>query len=457
MNVVNATGVVPDAARYQGATRTIDILDFINQRKVSRYQILIFVLCFVIMCLDGYDTVVVGYIAPMLAKQWGLAKPQLAPMFGAGLFGLTLGSFLFGPLADKYGRKTILIVSITFFGIASLLSALATDLTTLTWLRFITGLGLGGAMPNTYTMAAEFSPDRLRSRLVAPVGCGIAGGGAIGGLFASTVIGHWGWQGMLVLGGILPLLLVPFLLIWLPESIRYQVQKDVAPEKIAATLNKIDPTARLDGARFTLPSRLHESVPIKALFEKNYGGGTILLWITAFMALLVIYFLGNWLPILIHDAGVPIERASLMTAIYLTGNSLGAIVLGFFMDRFNPQYVLAIAFAIATVSLASFGFVATTPVIAYLALLGTGIGTGGTMTGTNVLSTGFYPTLNRATGTAWTLAMGRVGSVVGSLIGGLLIAAKWGTEGIFLAIAVPVFLGGLSMCGLAIYRAHHPR
>jgi AAHS family 4-hydroxybenzoate transporter-like MFS transporter len=438
---------------------TLAVQTLIDEAPLSRFQIATFLLCFAILVLDGYDTVVVGYIAPALKAHFGAAPAQLAPMFGAGLFGLTVGSFVFGPVADRFGRKPTLIVSIALFALFSLISAWSKSIEMLIVLRFVTGLGLGGAMPNAYTLAAEYCPERLRSTLVAPIGCGIAAGGALGGLAAPHLIGTFGWQSMLVAGGVLPLLLIVLLARWLPESVRHLVAHDARQEEARAILARIAPGADLSRAQLTLAETPVRGFPIGQLLRPGIGGGTLLLWITAFMALLVIYFLGNWLPILIQQSGVPFREASLMTALYLTGNSLGAILLGVLMDRFNPQYVLAAAFVCAAASVASFGHLAGDPALAWLSLVAlfvTGVGTGGTMTGTNILSTGYYPTATRATGVAWTLGMGRVGSIVGSMIGGAMLAAHWLPPRIFEAIAVPVAIAAVSVCALAVYRSRHP-
>jgi AAHS family 4-hydroxybenzoate transporter-like MFS transporter len=436
-------------------TRILIVRNFINQQKVSGFQIRTLFLCFFILVLDGYDTVVVGYAAPALKAHLGATPAQLGPMFGAGLAGLTVGSFLFGPVADRFGRKPTLIGSVFLFGIFSIASAWAGSIYALTVLRFLTGMGLGGAMPNAYTLAAEYCPDRLRSTLVAPIGCGIAAGGALGGLVAPHLIGTYGWQSMFLLGGLLPLALTIALAARLPESIRYLVARGRHLDA-RAILQQIAPRSVSDDAQLTLAEAPPTRFPFSDLLRPGLRGGTALLWVTAFMTLLVIYFLGNWLPLLIQSTGVPFTQASLMTALYLTGNGTGAILLGFLMDRFNPQYVLAGAFLCAAASLISFGHLASAPAIALAALFITGIGTGGTMTGTNILSAGFYPTATRATGVAWTLGMGRVGSIVGSMIGAAMFAERWTPAVMLAVISAPVIVAALSVSALAVYRRHYP-
>ncbi|KND54442.1 4-hydroxybenzoate transporter [Candidatus Paraburkholderia kirkii] len=285
----------------QGAGDTHDLAihsarraDPVDEAPLSRFQIATFLLCFAILVLDGYDTVVVvGYIAPALKAHFGAAPAQLAPMFGAGLFGLTVGSFVFGPVADRFGRKSTLIASITLFALFSLLSAWTNSVGMLVVLRFVTKLGLGGAMPNAYTLAAEYCPERLRSTLVAPIGCGIAAGGALGGLAAPHLIGAFGWQSMLVAGGVLPLVLIVLLARWLPESVRHLVAHGARQDEARAILARIAPGADLSRVRLTLAETSARSFPIGQLLRPGIGGGTLLLWVTAFMALLVIYFLGN--------------------------------------------------------------------------------------------------------------------------------------------------------------------
>lgn len=434
-------------------SRPMNVRTMINERPMSRFQIRTLILCFLVLVTDGYDTVVLGFIGPSLKSHFGASPAQLAPLFGAGFFGLAVGSFLFGPLADRFGRKTVLMITVVLFGILSLVSAWAPSLEILIVLRFLTGLGLGGAMPNAYTLAVEYCPDRLRATLVAPLGCGISAGGVLGGLIAPYMIGTFGWQSMLVLGGVLPMLVALILWRWLPESVRYLVAKG-RQEEARSIVKCIDPDFPKEAA-LALDEEAARGFPVSLLLRPGLRGGTLFLWVTAFMALLVVYFLGNWMTMLVQETGVPFSQASQMTALYLTGNALGAVLLGFLMDRMNPQYVVAGAFLCAAISLASLGHLTSVPAIAVAALLITGIGTGGAMTGTSILAAGFYPTVSRATGVAWTLGMGRVGSIIGSMVGGAMLAAHWAPAVMFAVVAIPIAVAALSVYCLAIFRRRH--
>src|SRR3954447_26220230 len=291
--------------------RTVDIQEFINSRPLSRYQIMVIMLCFLVVAADGFDTAAVGYIPPALRAQWGVTPAQLAPLFGAGLFGLMAGAFIFGPLADKVGRRTILVLTTAAFGAASVLSATATSIEALTIWRFVTGVGLGGAMPSAITLTAEYCPGRNRSLLVMIMFCGFTMGGALGGLSAAALVADFGWQGVLILGGALPLVLAAVLLFVLPESVRYLVLKGGKDARVGAILRRLDPYAPLDGARFVGVRRV-EGSPVRQLFTPDLVAGTLLLWLTFFMSLLVFYLLTSWLPTLLNSAGQTSKSAALI-------------------------------------------------------------------------------------------------------------------------------------------------
>ena len=424
--------------------RTVDIQEFINSRPLSRYQLTVLTLCFLVVAADGFDTAAVGYIAPALRAQWGATPAQLAPLFGAGLFGLMAGAFVFGPLADKVGRRAILVFATAAFGVASIASASATTIEGLTIWRFITGIGLGGAMPAAITMTSEYCPERSRSLLVMTMFCGFTMGGALGGLSAAALVADFGWQGVLILGGVLPLLLAVVLLFVLPESVRYLVLQGGNDARVAGILKRVDPVPELDGAQFTGVRKVPGS-PVRQLFNPGLVAGTLLLWLTFFMSLLVFYLLTSWLPTLLNTAGQTPRSASLIALLLPIGSTVGAIVIGLLMDRFNPHAVLFGSYAVAAAFILLLGLSTASPMLLVLAVFGAGLGTGGSQIGINALSAGFYPTASRATGVSWANAIGRTGSVLGSMVGGYLLSLGWSLTTVFAVAAVPALLAGIAI------------
>lgn len=424
--------------------RSIDIQQIIDSQPVSRFQGLVIALCFLVVAIDGFDTAAVGFIAPALRSEWGVTPAQLAPLFGAGLFGLMVGAFVFGPLADKVGRKPVLIATTAFFGAGTVASAFAPDIEWLVALRFVTGIGLGGAMPAAITLTSEFCPERKRSSLVTLMFCGFTIGSAAAGFAASHIVAAYGWQGLLVLGGVLPLLLVPVLLALLPESPRYLALRDAPAERIAAVLRRVAPGADLDGAQFT-GVRKPKGSPMLQLFQGGLATGTLLIWTTFFMSLLVFYLLSSWLPLLITTAGFSLKHASLMAATLATGGTVGAILIGRLMDRFDPHRVLAVAYLLAGGFVVLLGSATAQPWLLVFAIFGAGFGVAGAQVGVNALAAAYYPTASRATGVSWANAVGRTGSVLGSMVGGVLLSLGWDLAMVFTVAAIPAFLAALAM------------
>ena len=448
-------------------TNAIHVQDFINQRKLSRTQITTLLLCFLVVAVDGFDTACIGFIAPAIREQWGLDPAHLAPLFGAGLFGLMIGALAFGPVADRIGRKSTLMICVAFFGLASLVSAWSPTMQVLIVLRFLTGLGLGGAMPNAIPLSSEYAPDKNRSVLVTTMFCGFMLGSALGGILAAYVVGHYGWHAVLLLGGVMPLALLPLLAWKLPESARYMVARGLPAERITHILQRIDPTADLRGARYAVGEPAPAGSPVRQLFDPRLRRGTLVLWVMFFCCMLIIYLLSSWLPTLIKNTGRTLQDASLVTAMFQVGGTLGAIALGQLMDRFNPQRVLAAAYLVGAVFIAFIGHSAASTALLVLAVFMAGFCASGGQVGANALAAGFYPTSNRATGVAWALGIGRIGSIVGSMAGGWMLTAGWGLDTVFEAVAVPAVVASLDVLFMrrasgqprhaGVYRAPQPR
>ena len=423
-----------------------DVQSFIDQIPLSKTQKLIIWLCFLIVAIDGFDTAAVGFIAPALRAEWGLTAGDLAPLFGAGLFGLMAGAVIFGPLADKIGRKPILIGSVILFGVASLVAAYSQDLSSLIIWRFITGLGLGGAMPNAITLTSEYSPSHRRSSLVTLMFCGFTIGSAFGGIASAQLLPSIGWEGILLIGGILPLLTVPFLYVLLPESLRFMVLKKHAQDKIDRVIKRIAPHLKQTPQLEPTLNETHH-VGIKALFNRQYALGTFLIWFTFFMSLLIIYMISSWMPTLLTNEGFDLVNASWLTSIFQIGGTVGAIAIGLFMDKADPAKVLSVAYVLGGVFLVclGLGIEQANMVLLMLAMFGVGVGISGSQVGVNAFTSSFYPTHCRATGVSWANAAGRSGSVIGSIIGGWLMSLNLSSLEIMSLLAIPATAAALAL------------
>jgi MFS transporter, AAHS family, 4-hydroxybenzoate transporter len=431
----------------------VNVTELIDRNRVSPFQLMVVVLCFLIVAIDGFDTASIGFIAPVIRTQWQLAPAQLAPVFGAGLAGLTAGALLFGPFGDRLGRKRLLLLCVLGFGLASIVSAWSSSLPELVALRFLTGLGLGGAMPNAITLTSEYCPATRRSFLVTTMFCGFTVGSALGGFVAAALIEHYGWRAVLLTGGVVPLLLLPVLAWLLPESVRYLVAVGKRAQQVARVLARIAPNEDLSAAGFTTSHGKPSGSPVGQLFRHDLLRGTLLMWLTFFMSLLVIYLLSSWLPTVLRSTGISLQTAALVTAMFQVGGTLGAIVLGWLMDRINPHHVLAVSYAAAGLFTAAIGSLTAAPWLAAVAVFCAGFCISGSQVGANALSAAFYPTDCRATGVSWANGVGRIGSVVGSIAGGTMLAMGLRIPALFLVVGVPAIVAGASMMALGRCRS----
>jgi MFS transporter, AAHS family, 4-hydroxybenzoate transporter len=430
-------------SQAQGAA-AIDVADFIDRQPVGGFQIGLLLTCAAVLLLDGFDTTAIGFVAPPLAKEWGLTKGALGPVFSAGLFGLMIGALVFGPLADRIGRRKIIVFSTLAFGIGALATAFVQDVNTLLAIRFLTGLGLGGAMPNTIAMTSEFSPRRRRATMVMIMFCGFSAGAALGGLLAAALIPHFGWRSVFVVGGVAPLLLVPILALRLPESVRFLALTGRANARVAELLGLISPKAMFQPAtEFVVHEPELAGIPVLHLFKAGRTLVTLLLWVVFFMSLLDLYFLTNWLPTVLNDLGASVSEAAVIGSMLQVGGVVGALALGSIIDRFSFR-ALALVYFIAIFAVGAIGQLGHSAVLVAIAIFVAGFCMVGGQIAANALAATFYPTSIRATGVGWALGIGRVGSIIGPLVGGMLLTMKWSAGAVFLAAATAALCAALA-------------
>ncbi|MBN9356796.1 MAG: MFS transporter [Herbaspirillum huttiense] len=424
--------------------QSLDVRSHINGRKMSGYQWLLLILCFLIVATDGMDVAIMGFLAPAITKEWGISRAAFGVVMSAAPIGLAVGALLVGPLSDRYGRKKLLMTAVAWFGACSLACAFAQDVVTLSALRFLTGLGLGAAMPNATTLLSEYVPERSRSTLLAIMFTGFNLGSGLVGFLAAALLPEYGWRTVLMVGGAIPLVCLPFYLWLVPESARFMVVRHYPADRIARTLARVCGGHFAAGQTFSVSEPpVKGGQPAKVLLSETYRKTTLSLWGTYFMGLLVIYLLSGWLPTLIKDAGLPIEKAASITALFQLGGTVGALVVGFLMDRWSPSRAIACAYiagAVFILLLAS-GSVQSGMFAAYVLLAGFCMS--GAQTGLNAFAPSCYPTVVRATGVSWMLGVGRFGSILGSFAGGVLLSMGWGFGAVIAILAVPATLAAL--------------
>ncbi|WP_151980217.1 MFS transporter [Acinetobacter guerrae] len=421
-------------------TQQINLREFIDENRVSPMQKLVIFLCLMIVVVDGIDISIMGFVAPVIKQEWGISTTDLAPVMSAALIGLALGAVVSGPLADKFGRKKLLIINLLGFGLFTLLAALSSGVNELMIYRFIAGLFMGGVMPQAVTLVTDYSPMRLNGRMVTIILSGFTIGAAIGGFLAAWVIPHYNWHAMMIIGGVLPIILAISAIFVLPESIGYKVLKQHPKQEIDAIIHKMVPNFDTRNKEFVLPkAKTATTNPVKTVLSPFYVLGSFLLWWSYASGLFVVYLLGSWLPMMSHEFGFSISEASLITAIYQLGGPIGCIACGYLMDKINPHIGLVIAYVIAIVFMVFVGEVGHNFVMYSTMCFFIGMWMNGANAGLNSISSAFYPVFARATGNSWMHGIGRMGAVASAFAGAYFLSLGWPASKIFLILCLPAF------------------
>lgn len=454
--VIPAGNAVPDDLDKScpGRDGTIVVESFIDSQPVSRAQWATVVLCFLVVLADGFDTAAIGYIAPSLTELWSISKADLSPVLSASLFGVAIGALLAGPIGDRAGRKSVVIGAAVFFGITTLATAFVNTLTTLTILRFITGIGLGAAIPNCVTLVAEYAPRRYRSLLVNATYCGFPVGAAVGGFASIWLIPNFGWHSVLVVGGLIPLILAVFVAALVPESVRYLVSRGASVQRVRSILSRLGDLGTAPIKRFVLTEAAapKSNSALSTILSSNYLIGTIMLWVVYFMGLVVFYLLTSWMPLLMSDAGFTAANAALLTALFPLGGGIGTIFSGWLMDRMNPHKVVAGGYVLTAIFIylvgQQMGDIGLLAVLIFIA----GTAMNGAQSSMPAIAAAFYPTDARATGVAFMYGVGRMGGIAGVFLGGLFTAMKLGLPAVFTLLAIPSVIAALAL--IVKSRAH---
>jgi MFS transporter, AAHS family, 4-hydroxybenzoate transporter len=432
-----------------GTSHVIDVDQVLGDTRRRAFQISLMVLCTLCLVIDGFDAQAISYVAPAIISEWHVSRASLGPVFSAGFFGLLIGALSLSVLADRIGRRPVLIGTTLFFALAMLATPFAKSIPTLVALRFLTGVGLGCIMPSAMALIGEFSTPGRRVKRMMFISCGFTLGAACGGFVSAMLIPTYGWRSVFWFGGIVPLALALAMFVFLPESLQFLVIKGQR-DRVRRWLLKFDPAMDVpEQAEFVVRETSGRGAPVAELFRDGRTVVTLLLWTISFLNLLVMAFLSNWLPTLMRDLGYAVGIAVIIGTLMQAGGVVGTLTLSWLIERFGFVRVLFFALLGAAVSAVAIGIAQHTLPWLFLAVFGAGFCVVGGQPAINALAGHYYPTALRSTGIGWSLGVGRLGAMTGPLVGGQLIALNWSSASLFNVAALPVVCSALLVLVLA--------
>lgn len=397
-----------------------------------------------IILLDGFDTQAIGFAATALSRDLSIEVSQLGIVFSAALIGALIGALVLSPLADRFGRKPIILLTVGVFGLFTLLTVFATSLEMLCVLRLLAGIGLGGAIPNVISHCVEYVPPRRRGWVVGLLYAGFPAGGLVGASVSALILPVWGWKPLFVIGGLLPLAIIP-LVLWLsPESLQFLAAKPQRAAQLRHLLQRLLPGVSIAAAPPVEAGAARRSA-LSEVFAAGGIGGSVLLWIPFFMILLLLVTMVLWTPTLLQQSGMEASRSVLVVGLINLGSALGNLWAGRMIDRFGPFRVVPSVIVAGAACLAPMGSLLQLPGLLAACAIGAGFFIGASGAGIMTLSAAWYPAHVRATGFGWAYSVGRLGQLVGPLIPGGLLALGLGVPAIFLLTLVPAVLAAVAV------------
>jgi len=430
-----------------GQAQALDPRDRLEHGPLTRVQVTAVVICWLIDLLDGVDTLAIAFTAPAIAEEWALAPSRLGIVFSAGLVGMSLGAVFIAPLSDRFGRRKLILACLLIIGTGMVATAWAGSVYQLAGLRVYTGLGIGGTLAVITAMVAEYSPDRHRNLLIGVLHFGYPVGAIAGGFIAADLMAAYGWRSVFLAAGGLTLLMLPVSWLALPESVHFLIQRRSADA--LARVNAV--IARNGWSPLTaLPAPREEQgrTGVRELLGGDYRLWTLLLWTAFFMAMLTLYFLLNWIPKMVVDAGLEVRQGIHANMALNGGGAIGMTLLGYFSTRLGLRPFIS-AFMLAGIAvMLVFGQVDLRPGMLLLVSFFIGFFVLGGFIGMYAAAARLYPTRLRSTGVGWAIGIGRIGAIVGPALGGLLIEAGLGITAVFAVMAVPLLAAALGLAGL---------
>ncbi|CAM3597361.1 Benzoate transport protein [Pseudomonas reidholzensis] len=414
----------------------INAVEILDSAKLSRFHFLLVFWCSFIMLFDGYDLVIYGSVLPHLMTEWNLTPAEAGMLGSSSMLGMMFGAVILGTSADRLGRRPVILFCVALFSVAAFINAFAYDATTFGICRFLTGVGLGGVVPNLVTILKEMAPTQYRNRLINLMLSFFAVGGLLSALAGMYLIPLLGWHSPFYIAG-LSLLSLPLLYKTLPESVAYLVQRD-RQEQVAKLLKRINPAHQPTGpVRYQVETVSNTAgTAMASLFSDARAVATLMVWVAFGMCMLMVYGLNTWLPKLMNSGGYPLGSSIAFLLVMNIGALIGQLASGFIADRWGCKPTLLLFFALSAVSISLLG-VRPGPATLYLILLIAGGATVGCLSVVHTLAADIYPAVARSTGVSMAAAVGRCGAVAGPLLGGYLFSLSLPFEQNFLLFGLP--------------------
>jgi MFS transporter, AAHS family, 4-hydroxybenzoate transporter len=434
-------------------TRVVQADTVVDNSRIGGLSVLVAILAGTVLAVDGFDTQALGYVAPQLTRLWKVSPDLLGYMFSSALVGLMIGYLVISPLAGRFGQKRVSTLCVASFGLLTMLTATASGPYDLMAYRLLTGIGLGGAIPPAVALCGEYAPKRFRSSFITYMYVGLSLGQVAAGGVSLWLLQSHGWQAVLLVGGVLPLIYALVMWVWLPESLEYRIRRGWPQAGIAGTLRRIDRSLVLDDeTHITVASHSSQGAGIARLFQSGRSFGTMMIWLALFMNLFVLFFFQNWLPTIFQRNGMTVNEAISATTAALSGGIIAALVIGPLMDRFGAYRVMTGLFIVGGVFMACIGFAdASARALMLAAGFCAGFCLSGIQKSANALAVFFYPISLRSTGLGWGLGIGRAGAILGPAVAGNLFAAHWSVEAVFYAFALPMLVGAVAVFVMGRY------
>lgn len=410
-------------------------------------QWLAVIMCAMCMVIDGFDVQAMSYAAPALMSEWGVSKTLLGPVFSAALLGMLVGSIFLAGIADSIGRRPTLTAALFGVAICMALTPFSQSIEQLVIARFVAGIGMGIVIPNALALGSEYSPGRIRTTLVMAVSSGYVVGGVVGGATAAFVIQPFGWTGVFYAGAVLTGCLAIFMLFQLPESLQFCLLRRPGDPRTTRLIRRLG----IKESDFSLISRHEDSTKgnaLKVLLADGRASPTLTLWVAGFCNMLCAYFLAAWIPLLMSGKGYSGSNSVLAGTMLWTGGLVGNYLLGFLIDKRGYGTVLFANFLMGGLAIVGLSYFTLSPQIAMCCIALAGFSVIGGQSGLYAVAVSLYPTKGRATGAGFASGVGRLGAVLGPIIGGQLMAMSWTTDSIILASAVPTLITAVAACAL---------